>query len=84
MGGFRFSPNKGKQMEVDTRSERILRAREVIGRLGISRSGFYNLIRDGEFPRAVKVTRQRVGWLEHEVNDFLRSRPRVERTDRGA
>ena len=61
------------------RSERLLPAREVYAtRLGISRSTFYDLISKGEFPAAVRITRQRVGWRESAVNDWILSRPRAD------
>ena len=60
------------------RSERLLPAREVYAtRLGISHWTFYDLISKGEFPAAVS-TRQRVGWRESAVNDWILSRPRAD------
>lgn len=58
--------------------ERLLRAREVYeGRLQISRSSFYALVRAGEFARPVQITKQRVGWLQSDVETFIASRPQV-------
>lgn len=57
-------------------SERLLRAREVYeGRLQISRSSFYALVRAGEFARPVQITKQRVGWRQSDVDAFIASRP---------
>lgn len=62
------------------RPERLLRAREVYDmRLGISRSTFYELVSTGEFPPAVRITRQRVGWKESAVDNWIKSRPTTSR-----
>ena len=32
------------------------------------------------FPKAVQVSTGRIGWYEHEIDDFLKNRPRREPT----
>ena len=64
--------------------ERLLRARDVYAdRLHLSRSAFYDLVRNGDFPPPVRITAQRVGWRESAVDSWVRSRPEVNRL-RGA
>ena len=68
-------------MEVSTQSHpatgRIIRLREVVTRIGLSRSTVYEKIASGEFPAPVALGGRRVGWKETEVDDWIESRPRV-------
>jgi prophage regulatory protein len=50
---------------------RILKAREVAERVSISTSQVYRLARDGRFPQPVKITENRSGWLETEVDQWI-------------
>jgi prophage regulatory protein len=59
------------------RPERLLRARDVYAKLGVSRSTFYDLLRKGEFPAAVRISLKRVGWSEAAVDGWIQSRPQV-------
>ena len=52
-------------------SARFLRIDEVAHRLGLSRTGVYELIRDGKFPRGCKVTPHRVCWPASDVDNFI-------------
>lgn len=42
--------------------------------VGLSRSQLYLLIKQGLFPRPVKVSARAVGWLRHEVEEWIRAR----------
>jgi prophage regulatory protein len=53
---------------------RILRRRAVEQVAGISRSLIYQLVKAGKFPRPVRLTPNRVGWLEHEVQEWVNAR----------
>jgi prophage regulatory protein len=56
-------------------TERLLPARDVYeDRLRVSKSTFYGLIRSGEFPKPVRISKQRVGWREAAVNEWVRTR----------
>ena len=52
-------------------SSRILKAKDVAERVSISTSQVYRLARDGRFPQPVKVTENRSGWLETEVDQWI-------------
>lgn len=52
-------------------SSRILKAKEVAERVSISTSQVYRLARDGRFPEPVKITENRSGWLETEVDQWI-------------
>jgi len=53
----------------------ILRRKQVESRTGLSRFGIYERIAEGRFPTPIKLGGGRaVGWLEHEINNWLLSR----------
>lgn len=54
---------------------RILRRKKVEARTGLSRSTLYALIAANKFPKPIQLTgAQSVGWIESEVDNFLRER----------
>ena len=56
------------------RSDRILRRREVLDRVGISQSTMYDWMKRGEFPRAVALGSKLVGWRESDIDHWIASR----------
>lgn len=52
-------------------SSKILKAKEVAERVSISTSQVYRLARDGRFPEPIKITENRSGWLETEVDQWI-------------
>lgn len=55
--------------------ERALTRAETASRLGISMHTLRRLVEAGELPPPRAITPGRVGHLESEVTEFLRSRP---------
>ena len=55
---------------------KILRRSEVVERCGYSAVHLRRLERDGKFPTRVALGPNAVGWYEHEIEEWLRSRPR--------
>jgi prophage regulatory protein len=53
---------------------RLLRPRAVCERTGLSRSTLWRLERRGDFPPHRQISTNAVGWLEEEVNAWIRSR----------
>ena len=53
---------------------RFLRLCEVVERVGLSTSQIYRLIGNGKFPAPVPLTEGARRWLEHEIQDWLKSR----------
>lgn len=49
----------------------ILRLPGVKSRTGLSRSSIYLRIANGEFPAPISLGGRAVGWLEHEIDDWL-------------
>jgi prophage regulatory protein len=62
----------------DTRPIRILRRWQVQDTVGLSRATIYQMMREGRFPKPVKISARAVGWIEHEIQEWLLKR--VERT----
>jgi prophage regulatory protein len=52
----------------------ILRLPEVKGKTGLSRSSIYEKVQRSEFPQPVKLGERAVGWIEAEVDDWVRTR----------
>lgn len=55
----------------------LLRMKDVIQRTGMSRATVYRRINDGEFPRQRQISRNLVGWLDHEISEWIASRAPV-------
>ena len=50
----------------------ILRRKQVEKRTGLSRSTIYLRIQEGTFPKPIKLGERAVGWLENEVDGWLK------------
>ena len=63
----------------------FLRLPQVVARVGLKSTRIYQLIGDGDFPAPAKLGERAVGWLEHEVEAWIRdraARPRATITTR--
>jgi predicted DNA-binding transcriptional regulator AlpA len=54
---------------------RMIDCREVMDRTGLSRTTLWRLERARAFPSRRRLTSNRVGWIETEIEEWLRSRP---------
>ena len=69
-------------IEQETRKQvRFLRLPEVLARTGLSRSTIYVRLDQGRFPRPVSLGARGVGWIESEVDEWLRARIAASRSD---
>jgi len=55
-------------------SPTILRRKQVEDVIGLKRSALYALISAGKFPKPINLSARAVGWLSHEVDDWLQAR----------
>ncbi|WDF71503.1 helix-turn-helix transcriptional regulator [Novosphingobium sp. KACC 22771] len=55
----------------------FLRMPDVVRRTGMSRATVYRRIGAGEFPRPRQLSLNAVGWLDHEITEWIISRPPV-------
>ena len=60
---------------------RSLRLPEVLARTGLSRSTIYVRLDQGRFPRPVSLGGRAVGWIEAEVDEWIRERIDESRSD---
>lgn len=58
---------------------RLLSVKQVLGLMGISRSTLYAMMRAKEFPKPVQIAKRRIGWLNSDVEEWLKERA----TERG-
>jgi len=64
-----------QQTEPRTTSQiRFVRLREVMARTGLSRSTIYVWVAEGRFPKPVPLGARSVGWIESELEEWLRDR----------
>ena len=54
---------------------KTLRISAVSEKTGLSAPTIYRLMAKGEFPKNVKLTGKAVGWHEHEIDEWIDSRP---------
>ncbi|MGR7526970.1 AlpA family transcriptional regulator [Klebsiella aerogenes] len=52
--------------------DKLLRLRQVIDKTGIGRSQIYLYMKNGTFPKSIKIGPASVAWLESEINDWIR------------
>lgn len=53
---------------------RILRLPAVIEKTGKPRPSIYRMIKEGLFPKQIKLGERSVGWLESEVDEWIKKR----------
>ncbi|MGR4868243.1 AlpA family transcriptional regulator [Variovorax sp. LARHSF232] len=53
---------------------RILRRAEVEAKTGFKRAHIYNLMKDGKFPRAMRLGVRAVGWDSVEIEQWITDR----------
>ena len=58
-----------KEVEVPIR---IIRMADVQARTGLSRSTIYQWVADGSFPQPIRLGARAVGWIESEVDAWIR------------
>jgi prophage regulatory protein len=54
-------------------SPRLLRPKDVIRMVGLSRVGIWRLERDGKFPSRRRISSNAVAWLTEDVENWIRT-----------
>lgn len=57
-----------------TNPERLLRRHEVEGLIGLKRSKLYQMVREGVFPKPVRLGSKAVAWRASEVAAWIAQR----------
>lgn len=53
---------------------KILKRPDVQAMTGLSRSSIYAMMDNGSFPKQINLGARSVGWLDHEVQEWLEGR----------
>lgn len=69
-------PDKEPELRPATGSTRVLRKREVVNRVGYSLMHLYRLEKQGLFPGRIRLGPNSVGWIEGEVDAWIKERIR--------
>lgn len=51
-----------------------IRLREVLRMTGLKKSTIYSKMKNESFPKSIQISDGAVGWLENEVQDWLRAK----------
>lgn len=62
------------EIATSSTERRMIRRREVEKKTGFKRSHIYSLMKQGQFPRAVRLGVRAVGWDSNEVEQWLARR----------
>lgn len=55
-------------------NDRLLTIEEVGSRLRLSKPTIYKLIRQGQFPKQLRLCANKVVWIEREVDEWIAAR----------
>ena len=59
------------QKQLDSSVKRLLRLKEVLARLSISRSSFLEGCRTGRFPQPIKIGPRTTVWKAEDIDAFI-------------
>jgi len=66
-----------------TEYSQLIRLATVVAMTGLGRSSIYKMEADGRFPDRVRLTNRSIAWPREQVEEWMRSRPRVRQTQKG-
>ena len=58
-------------------ARRVIRLKEVMVQTGLSRSTIFALQKQGISPQSTKIGPRASAWYEHEVQHYIKTRPRL-------
>jgi len=71
----KLKKNQNKTSRAETMTETILRSKDVVAALGVSRSTLYRMMNSGEFPKSLKISRNTIGGRKSVVEQWVTQRP---------
>lgn len=54
---------------------RILRRPQVEALIGLRKSALYQLVKAGQFPAPIQITKRAVGWRASDIEQWIRALP---------
>lgn len=54
--------------------ERFLCLDDVMNKTGLGRSTIYNKMKSGEFPKSISISKNRIAWLESEIDSWMKEK----------
>lgn len=54
--------------------ESLMRRVEIEGQIGVSRATIYNWIRDGHFPKPIRIGPRAVRWRKSDIEKWIEGR----------
>jgi prophage regulatory protein len=61
-------------MENNTEQVRAIRTEQVMQITGLGRTTIFRAVKEGRFPKPLKLGERAIGWLESDVRAWLESR----------
>lgn len=61
---------------------KLVSINEIQKAIGVSRATIYRWMDAGTFPSSIDISDSRVAWHEHEVEEWINSRPRTQGVNR--
>ncbi|MBM3790902.1 MAG: AlpA family phage regulatory protein [Acidobacteria bacterium] len=58
-------------MEIQEHGTRLVRFRELRRTVPLSRSTIWRKVRDGSFPKPIRMSKSAVGWLASEIQEWI-------------
>ncbi|RIH70471.1 hypothetical protein BJG01_09870 [Vibrio splendidus] len=63
---------------------KLIAIKELTETIDVSRATIYRMMDTGEFPLSIKLSSNRVAWYEHEIMEWINTRPRTQGLNREA
>ena len=60
--------------EQQAENQRLIRRKEVQSKTGLGASSIYAMMKNGTFPKCLKLSERRVAWIESEVDQWIADR----------
>lgn len=61
----------------------VLKLKTVKVRTGLSGSSIYRKMDEDDFPKQIRLGKRSVGWLEHEIDEWIKKQVNVSRQYEG-
>ena len=66
------------RLNLEGNLDKVIKQPELINMLGISRGTLFNMRNNGEIPQPRKISTRCIGWLQSDINEWLKSRPFID------